>query len=204
MKSGMRKSLRTAGVDAALAQDVVSVCDGIITLGGLVAGGRALTREIIHTELSGVRAVHPEGALVRDGKTGKIKQVKGAQQHHVISDKNPRTKEHPLWDLAGMDPNAPENRILLPTKEGAEGIWTKTERSLHQGRHHDVVSKNLETKMDRVVKQFEYCGGAQKQYAAELKRIIQEERQALISGERILNRHHRPNGVPLPNQKIGQ
>jgi hypothetical protein len=143
-----------------------------------------------------------DNPIVRDRRTGKIKSVKGTQKHHIISDKIKETRDHPLWELAGMDPDDAVNRILLPTKKGAENIWTTSQRSLHQGRHQKIVSENLTRKMQDAVDEVRRVNGSREQYAAELRKIIQEEAQALKNGERMLNRHHRPHAVPLPGQQV--
>ncbi|MFN7710605.1 MAG: AHH domain-containing protein [Holosporales bacterium] len=112
------------------------------------------------------------------------------QDHHIISDKNGVTKDHALWDLAGVKPDARMNKMLLPTKRGAEVSTTK--RSIHEGRHLDQHSRDLGKKMSDVIEQAKGQNWTQKQYRDELARIISEERQLLKSGERALNKHHRP------------
>jgi hypothetical protein len=133
----------------------------------------------------------------RHPKTGRIRSVEGAQVHHIVSDKNPLTTRHPLWDLAGMNPNDSMNKMLLPTKKGAEEMWTGTTRSIHEGRHLKDVSVHLEKKMDTAQRKGYLSGGTQEQYATELRKIILEERKVLSTGERMLNKHHQPNAVPL-------
>jgi hypothetical protein len=86
--------------------------------------------------------------LNRDPKTGKITSVEGAQIHHVVSNKNPLTREHDLWELAGMNPNDRINKMVLPDKDGAKSLWASTKRSIHSGGHVKPVRTHLEKKMD--------------------------------------------------------
>jgi len=154
-------------------------------------------------QTAGQAKVNLSDVLNRDARTGKIKSVEGAQVHLVVSDKRKFTKEHPLWELAGMNPNDPVNKMLLPTKKGAEEMWTRTTRSIHDGGHLKDVSTHLETKMSKVLDKYEGIGGGtQQQYATELRKIILEERQALSSGERMLNKHHHPQAVPLAKREV--
>jgi hypothetical protein len=115
------------------------------------------------------------------GKDGKVKGVTGTQDHHIIHEK---LKEHELWRLAGEDPQARANKMLLPTKKGKE--VTTTHRSVHQGRHTDASRAVLEEQMDRIEIKGKVKGWSSDQYKAELKQIIQEERRLLKNGRKSL------------------
>jgi hypothetical protein len=112
------------------------------------------------------------------------------QEHHIISNKHKVTKNHDLLELAGFDTESRTNRMLLPTKKGVEVSTTK--RSIHDGRHIDLVSERLAQKMERAVEIGKELGWGQEQYHTKLMKIISEERSALKSGDRILNKNHRP------------
>ncbi|MDP3371287.1 MAG: AHH domain-containing protein, partial [Candidatus Paracaedibacteraceae bacterium] len=113
------------------------------------------------------------------------------QKHHVISDKHTATKDHRLWDAAGMNPNDPRNLMSLPTVEGAK-LGTNT-RSIHQGRHLGEVNEALEKKMMFAFNQGKAQKWVQPQYADALTGIINAEKQVLKNGDRALNKHARPH-----------
>jgi hypothetical protein len=112
------------------------------------------------------------------------------QDHHIISHTNIHTKNHDLIKLAGFDLESRANKIFLPTTEGAE--VSTTERSIHEGRHIDLVSERLSIEMDKAIDLGTELGWNQEQYHAQLMKIISEERKILKSGDRILNKNHRP------------
>jgi hypothetical protein len=112
------------------------------------------------------------------------------QKHHIISDKNLLTKEHPLWELAGMHPTKDQRIMFLPTPEGAK--ISTTSRSLHLGRQLKSVNEEIAQKMDAKVTQGLAEGWDQAQYRSAIEGIIREEKALLKSGLRMLNKHHRP------------
>ncbi|CAL7961094.1 hypothetical protein MIDIC_240067 [Alphaproteobacteria bacterium] len=109
------------------------------------------------------------------------------QTHHIISHTNENTKNSKLFEAAGMSYDETINKIKLPTK--AEYDPTK---SVHGGRHLDVVSEKLGRKMNDAYERGQVEGWTQQQYRAELESIINEERAALESGARALNKNQRP------------
>ena len=131
-------------------------------------------------------------------KSGKKIGINGTQDHHIISDKNPRTVNHPLWEKAGMTPNDPANKIRLPTVEGAAASTTR--RSIHQGRHTDAVSEYFEQKMTRIKNMGEGAGWQKPQYATKLRELLSQEGQALKQGQYALNKNARDWSVPYPKQ----
>jgi hypothetical protein len=109
------------------------------------------------------------------------------QKHHVIHE---ALKEHELWKLAGRDPQKMSNIMVLPTKRGAELSTTK--KSIHQGRHIDKSRDRLEIKMDKIRNRGKLESWTQEQYSQALDKIISKEREALRTGDRILNKNNRP------------
>jgi hypothetical protein len=115
------------------------------------------------------------------------------QDHHIISHTNILTKNHDLIKLAEFNLQSRANRMFLPTKEGVK--VSKTERSIHQGRHIDLVNERLAIEMDKAVRLGDILGWSQEQYHTQLIKIISAERKALKSGDRILNKNHRPHAT---------
>lgn len=113
--------------------------------------------------------------------------LKGFQDHHIVSDKNPLTKNHELLDLADFDLQSRSNKIFLPEEPALHPT-----RSIHSGKHLTSVSRNLAEQMDEVVAIGRQQGWAQPQYDAALRGLIQEERSLLLSGQRALNKNARP------------
>jgi RHS repeat-associated protein len=123
----------------------------------------------------------------------KVKELKkqGFQEHHIISDKNPLTKEHELFDLAGYNnPNdflqLQKNKIYLPKDASLHPT-----RSIHKGRHYQSVSQNLSQLMDDVVDVGKTQGWTTEQFNEALTNIVKNERQLLKDGTRILNKNRR-------------
>ncbi|MFN7364493.1 MAG: AHH domain-containing protein [Alphaproteobacteria bacterium] len=104
--------------------------------------------------------------------------------HHIISPKNEIVANHKLWDLAGIDKDARENLVLLPTPKGANVIEGK--RAIHKGRHDERVHWAIREQMDNAERLGELNGWQQHQYAEAMRRIMAAERKALIRGERAL------------------
>ncbi|HDR9797799.1 TPA: RHS domain-containing protein [Burkholderia cenocepacia] len=115
----------------------------------------------------------------------------GFQEHHIISDKNSQTKNHPLIALAGFDLQSQANKIYLPDDESLHPT-----RSIHNGRHPNIVSTNLSRQMNDAVVIGKQQGWGQKQYDAALRGIIARERMELKAGNRMLNKNHRPWACP--------
>ncbi len=114
-------------------------------------------------------------------------QNKGFQDHHIVSDKNVLTKNHELLDLAEFNLQSRANKIYLPKDGGLHPT-----RSIHNGKHRTSVSQNLADQMSEVVDVGRQNGFTPVQYDQALRAIISEERQLLRSGQRALNKHHRP------------
>jgi hypothetical protein len=113
----------------------------------------------------------------------------GFQDHHIISDKNPLTKDHELIDLAEFDLQSATNRIFLPTEPGLHPT-----RSIHSGRHYSEVSRDLARQMDEAVMVGKQHNFSVQQYNKALRELISAERQELRSGRRRLNKNSR-NGI---------
>jgi RHS repeat-associated protein len=118
-------------------------------------------------------------------------KAQGFQEHHIISDKNAQTKNHPLIALAGFDLQSQANKIYLPDNENLHPT-----RSIHNGRHPNVVSTNLARQMNDAVVLGRQQGWGQKQYDDALRGIIAKERIELKAGNRMLNKNHRPWACP--------
>jgi hypothetical protein len=124
--------------------------------------------------------------LIIRGEDGRIDKIIGTQKHHVI---HQALKDRKLFKLADMDMEDSINKMLLPTKDGADK-WNTT-RSIHQGRHLGSVTKDLEAKMINIEEIGKAQGWSTLDYQRELKKIIQEERSILRSGHRALNKNQR-------------
>jgi len=121
-----------------------------------------------------------KGEILRD-KDGRVRGLEHTQRHHVI---HQTLKDNPLWELAGVNPDNPENIMLLPTKKGKE--LYNTDRSVHQGRHVDTTRDELREKMDKVLREGLLNNYTQEQYKEKLLSIIKEEKAELRSGEKSL------------------
>ncbi len=122
-------------------------------------------------------------------RTNQVKS-KGYQDHHIASDKHSRTKDHELFDLAGISQQSRKNKILLP-----EDAATHPDRSIHKGRHKSEVSEKMGDKMDDIVIKGKTEGWSQKQYEAAPREVLAKERDALRNGQRALNKNKRPGST---------
>ena len=113
--------------------------------------------------------------------------TEGFQDHHIVSDKNPLTKNHELLDAADFDLQSRANKMFLP-EDAAQHLT----RSIHSGRHTTAVSRNLAVQMDEVLEIGKQSGWTQVEYNQALRAIIGQERQMLRSGQRALNVNARP------------
>ena len=145
--------------------------------------------------------VDPWGLQKREpnyGRTGcGLKGMVKFQDHHIISDTNKYTKNHPLLIKAGgvgLLQN-PRNKIMLPTDPSYHPT-----KSIHCGRHDEVVNRYLSEQMDSVVRDGKQKKWNQEQYKSALFGIMDAERIKLISGERALNKNRRKWAKPLPGQ----
>ncbi|MGQ3622274.1 AHH domain-containing protein, partial [Escherichia coli] len=127
-----------------------------------------------------------------DSKRARLLKQKGFQEHHIISDKNSLTKNHPLLKAAAYDLQKMKNKIFLPTK-----CELHATRSIHKGRHQKKVSENLANEMDKVLEHGRKHGWTQKQYSDALDEIVAKERALLKSGHRALNKNRRAWSVLL-------
>ena len=105
-----------------------------------------------------------------DSKRARLLKQKGFQEHHIISDKNSLTKNHPLLKAAAYDLQKMKNKIFLPTK-----CELHATRSIHKGRHQKKVSENLANEMDKVLEHGRKHGWTQKQYSDALDEIVAKE-----------------------------
>tara|TARA_R110002072_G_scaffold47902_2_gene131246 strand:- start:782 stop:1510 length:729 start_codon:yes stop_codon:yes gene_type:complete len=112
--------------------------------------------------------------------------IEGYQDHHIISDKNPMTKNHPLLKKAGFDLQSRANKIFLPTSEGIH-----PRRSIHVGRHRSHLSRLMQRRMDKILRHGERIGANRAWHNRELRKMISKERQMLRGGYRTLNKNHR-------------
>jgi len=128
---------------------------------------------------------------VRQGKASMDGKL--FQEHHIISDKHDLVRNHDLIRFAGFNLQSRANKMLLPTKRGAE--VSTTARSIHDGRHIELVHERLAKDMTDVVTRGQPLGWTQSQYNNELMKIISKEKTALKSGDRILNINHHPKAT---------
>jgi A nuclease family of the HNH/ENDO VII superfamily with conserved AHH len=116
-----------------------------------------------------------------------IVTIPETQDHHII---HQVLHGHDLIKEAEFDIDDLENRILLPTKKGAE-IYEESKRTIHEGKHDGYARDYLKEKMDKVMKDSENMNWSQEKYRQEISKIIIEERKLLESGERALNKNYR-------------
>ena len=145
-----------------------------------------------------VRVHSKPGKTLRNGPGGKMRWLNdpvpaprrsgGWQDHHILSDKNPATMNHPLLGLAGYDLQSKFNKIKLPTTAALHPT-----KSIHLGKHLQSVSDNLANQMTEIVRHGRSAGFSREQYRAAINQIVNTERGLLKSGARKLNNvHHRP------------
>ena len=151
--------------------------------------GTAVGAEVSTT----VKALDVAGAggnlkIIRDAN-GFIKGVEETQCHHIISNKHELTRNHKLWELAGMSSDDRLNKMLLPTLRGAE--LSTTERSIHWGRHFNKINEELAGKMQDILELGQASNWSQAQYAQGLKNLLKTQRALLKEGKISLNKHAR-------------
>ena len=132
------------------------------------------------------------------GQTGcGLKGIIKFQDHHIISDKNIQTKNHPLLYKAGGISllQNPKNKILLPTDPSYHPT-----KSVHCGRHDNVINTNLAQQMSLAYSKGMRENWSQNQYKAALFKIMDNERLLLESGHRALNANRRKWAILLPGQ----
>ena len=136
--------------------------------------------------------IDPWGWCAKSSINRKVNNLKkkGFQEHHIASDKHSSTKNHPLFKLSGVSQQSRTNKIMLPST----GSLHPT-RSIHKGRHRSIVNQKIGEKMDKIVNKGKAEGWGQDQYKAALREMLAEERQALRSGKRALNKNQRPGSV---------
>ncbi|HHU4239187.1 TPA: AHH domain-containing protein [Escherichia coli] len=127
-----------------------------------------------------------------DSKRARLLKQKGFQEHHIISDKNSLTKNHPLLKAAAYDLQKMKNKIFLPTK-----CELHATRTIHKGRHLRKVSRNLANKMTEALEYGKKHGWTQQEYSNALDAIVAEERAALKDGTRALNKNRREWSILL-------
>jgi hypothetical protein len=127
-----------------------------------------------------------EGYIKFDKASGEVK-LKYTQDHHILHqalENDPDIKS--LFQKASFDIDDQVNRMLLPTKKGAE-IYQKSKHTIHEGRHvrpFDLIYK-LE-KLNRNSTNY-----TKEKLYTEIVRIINEERELLNKGLKQLNKNAR-------------
>jgi hypothetical protein len=131
-------------------------------------------------------ASRPDAAAKRSINR-KAEQItkQGYQKHHIISNTNKLTKDHPLFKLAGVDSDSWVNKIFLPARDGIHPT-----RSIHNGRHVEAVSKRMADEMNKAVARGARESWSQVRYERELRSLIATERKNLVNGETALNTRH--------------
>ena len=117
---------------------------------------------------------------------GLISRPKNTQEHHVISDKNPATKNHPLINASGYDLQSSQNKILLPTDNSGTN-----NRTIHKGRHRQIYSSQIASKMDAVYLEGKRNNWTKQQYAAAMNNLVKGLKKDLKSGKIALNKNKR-------------
>jgi hypothetical protein len=176
------ESLKTVGKGALKGAELASG----LGVGASLITGRLKKIVLLNYEKKAVASQGKKLSILRDSNN-RVKAVKYTQRHHILHQK---LGNHELFSKAGMDVEHALNRMILPTKKGA-GLST-TKRSIHEGRHLKKVERYLERKMDDAAREGFQNNWDQTQYKKALKRIIREERALLKTGERKLNKNHRP------------
>ncbi len=136
--------------------------------------------------------------VINTGQTScGAKGMKAFQDHHIISDKNKATMNHPLLKAAGgtsLLQNS-KNKIDLPTDPSHHPT-----KSIHCGKHDNVVSRYLADKMTATHRYGVQNNWTQAQFKEGLFKIMDDERLLLDTGVRALNVNRRAWAIPLPNQ----
>ena len=115
------------------------------------------------------------------------RNIKGFQEHHIISNKNKAIRNHKIREKTGMSPDSPENKIFLPTK--AENHPTM---STHRGRHWQKVSDECNVELNKIVENGEAQRWMKEQFESELRSFLEKQRKMLSLGKIDLsniNRH---------------
>lgn len=139
---------------------------------------------------SGGRSGGGSGSGSGSGGTGTFNRkaiTRDFQDHHIISDKNRNTKDHPLLAKAGFDLDHRANKIFLPKHPDLHPT-----RSVHNGKHLGDYSKYMKDKMDGILKTGQVQNWSQTEYNAALRAMLAVERQEHKFGNIKLNKHHRP------------
>jgi RHS repeat-associated protein len=123
-------------------------------------------------------------------KVNRLKNIKsqGFQDHHILSNKNPLTRDHELVDMAGgvelLEKRS--NKILLP-----DDAANHATRSIHKGRHYNKVSENNAKLMDSKLEKIRQSGGGQEEALEAINQIQKKQREALKAGDVKLNKNSR-------------
>ena len=127
--------------------------------------------------------------LPMSGKAVNRQEItRGFQNHHIISNTNAATKNHPLLQNAGFNNlNSRLNRIFLPTAESQH-----PSRSIHVGRHTQAAMDAVAERMRDTANRGKAENWNQAQYRAALRTLLSELRQELRAGNIALNKKHRP------------
>lgn len=96
------------------------------------------------------------GGGCRPGTTHRDAMLRqaGFQYHHIVSPTNKYTKNHQLFNLAGINPDSRTNRIYLPTRPDLHPT-----RSLHKGKHVNAYSQEAAERMNDIVLRGKMAGG---------------------------------------------
>lgn len=113
--------------------------------------------------------------------------TRGFQQHHMVSTTNKATRNHDLFRLAGINPNARANMIYLPSNPASHPI-----RSIHSGRHTNSYSTQIASKMNSIIREGRASNWSQQQYRAATRAMLADLRQEFRAGNIGLNKNHRP------------
>jgi len=130
------------------------------------------------------------GNSVGGGSFNRQNITRGFQDHHIVSHSNRFTKNHQLFQLAGINVHSRVNKIYLPTNASLHPT-----RSIHIGCHTASYSQKVSFKMDDLVAQGKSAGWSQQQYNAQARNLLSDLRQELRQGNIGLNKHHRPWGT---------
>jgi hypothetical protein len=115
-------------------------------------------------------------------------QAQGLQEHHIIPQS---LGDHELFELSGLDIQSRANKIFLPGEKN-KLFYGESGRSPHWGRHDGKVFARFTKKMTNIVKEGKLEGWSQEQFLQAQGKIIFDERILLRTGQRRLNKNHRP------------